>query len=155
MRVLMLWETPCLKFRKQATYGPWVILTSHIYMWKTEHVYGSFLDTLHDFSLEQVVKKPTREDNILDLFLLNQPSLVHSTKILLPLGQGDHDIVHHEPKINLGKRKQKQRPIKLFKKTDWDWFRSEMKAYHQTYLENHSSCDTNTKWTEFKMHWVI
>ena len=53
-------------------------------------------------------------------------------------------------KINLGKRKQKQRPIKLFKKTDWDGFRSEMKAYHQTYLENHSSCDTNTKWTEFK-----
>ena len=127
--------------------------------WETEqiksscpckHVYESFLDTLHDFSLEQVVKEPTREDNILDLFLLNQPSLVHSTKILPPLGQGDHDIVHHELKINLGKRKQKQRPIKLFKKTDWDGFRSEMKAYHQTYLENHSSCDTNTKWTEFK-----
>ena len=61
--------------------------------WETEqiksscpckHVYESFLDTLHDFSLEQVVKEPTREDNILDLFLLNQPSLVHSTKILPP-----------------------------------------------------------------------
>ena len=84
--------------------------------WETEqiksscpckHVYESFLDTLHDFSLEQVVKEPTREDNILDLFLLNQPSLVHSTKILPTLGQSDHDIVHRELKINLGKRKQK------------------------------------------------
>ena len=97
-----------------------------------------------------MVKEPTREDNVLDLFFLNQPSLVHITKILPPLGQGDHDIVHHELEIDVGKRKQKQRPIKLFKKTDWDGFRSEMKAYHQTYLENHSSCDTNTKWTEFK-----
>ena len=50
----------------------------------------------------------------------------------------------------MGKNKKKQRPIKLFKKTDWGGFRSEMKAYHQTYLENHTSCDTNTKWTEFK-----
>ena len=38
---------------------------------------------------------------------LNQPSLVHCTKILLLLRQGDHDIVHHELlKINLGKRKK-------------------------------------------------
>ena len=82
-------------------------------------------------------------------FLTNHPWSI-ALRYSQPLGQGDHDIVHHELKINLWKRKQKQRPIKLFKKTDWDGFRSEMKAYHQTFLENHSSCDTNTKWTEFK-----
>ena len=95
--------------------------------WETEqiksscpckHVYESFRDTLHDFSLEQVVKGPTRDDNILNMFLLNQPSLVHSIKIIPPLGQGDHGIVRHELKINIGKRKEKQRLIKLFKKTD-------------------------------------
>ena len=34
---------------------------------------------IHDFSLEQVVKELTRDDNILDLFLLNQPYLVQNT----------------------------------------------------------------------------
>lgn len=59
-------------------------------------VYESFFKTIDDCSLEQVVKEPTRGKNILDLFLLKQPSLVHSTKIIPPLGMGDHDIVHHE-----------------------------------------------------------
>ena len=90
-------------------------------------IYETFLDITHDFDLEQVAKIPTRENNIIDLFLLNQPSLVHSTKTLPPLGQGDHDIVHHELKISPGRRKQKQRPIKLYKKTNWGGFREEMR----------------------------
>ena len=89
------------------------------------------------------------------MFLLNQPSLVHSTKILPPLGQGGHDIVHHELKINLGKRKQKQRPIKLFKKTDWEGFRSEMKAYHQTYLETIPHVALILNGQSLKMHLII
>ena len=84
-------------------------------------VYDSFLKIIHDFGLEQIVKIPTRNNNTLDLFLLNQPSLVHSTKTLPPLGQGDHDIVHHELKINPGRRKQKQRHIKFYKKDQLGW----------------------------------
>ena len=106
-------------------------------------VYETFFETIDDFGLEQVVKEPTRGTNILDLFLLNQPSLVHSTNLIPPLGTGDHDIVHHELKINLGRRQQKQRHIKLYKKTDWNGFRKEMD-------EKTSSADTNTKWSEFK-----
>ena len=113
-------------------------------------VYESFLNITHDFGLEQVVKIPTRENNTLDLFLLNQPSLVHSTKTLPPLGQGDHDIVHHELKISPGRRKQKQRHIKLYKKTNWDGLREEMRHYQQTYQEKTLNCDTNSKWKEFK-----
>ena len=113
-------------------------------------VYEAFIDTINDFSLEQVVKEPTRDTNILDLFLLNQPSLVHSTKLIPPLGTGNHDIVHHELKINLGRRQQKQRPIKLYKKTDWNGFRKEMEEYQDTFHEKTTSSDTNTKWSEFK-----
>ena len=104
-------------------------------------VYEAFIDTINDFSLEQVVKEPTRGTNILDLFLLNQPSLVHSTKLIPPLGTGDHDIVHHELKINLGRRQQKQRPIKLYKKTDWNGFRKEMEEYQETFHEKTTSSD--------------
>ena len=127
--------------------------------WQTEQitpscpcpsVYESFVSTVHDFGLEQVVKEPTRGKNILDLFLLDQPSLLHSTQILPPLGTGDHDIVYHELKINLRRRQQKQRPIKLYKKTDWTGFRKEMSDYQQVYHNQVTGSDTNTKWTEFK-----
>ena len=101
-------------------------------------VYESFLEIIHDFGLEQIVKIPTRINNTLDLFLLNQPSLVHSTKTLPPLGQGDHDSVHRELRINPGRRKQKQRHIKLYKKTNWARFREEMKQCQQTYVEKNS-----------------
>lgn len=113
-------------------------------------IYEFFFDVTNDFSLEQVVKTPTRDNHILDLFLLNQPSLVHSSTTLPPLGQGDHDIVHHEMKINLGRRKQKQRHINLYKKTDWNGFRDEMRAYQSTYQEKVKNCNTNSKWKEFK-----
>ena len=59
-------------------------------------IYEKFFDIIFDFGLEQIVKEPTRDNNILDLFLTNYPNLIQSTKTLPPLGQGDHDIVHHE-----------------------------------------------------------
>ena len=96
------------------------------------------------------MKEQTRGTNILDIFLLNQHSLVHSTTHIPPLGMVDYDIVQHELKINLGRRQQKQRHIKLYKKTDWNRFRKEMDEYQANFREKTSSSDTNTKWSEFK-----
>ena len=88
-------------------------------------IYEHFFDKVHDFALEQMVKEPTRDNNTLDFFLTNNQNLVQNTKTLPPLGQGNHDRVHHELKIKLGRNKQKQRPVKLYRKTDWDaWFQN-------------------------------
>ena len=35
------------------------------------------------------------------------------------------------------------------------WSYSLTIIHYQTYLENHSSCGTNTRWTEFKMNWIV
>ena len=51
---------------------------------------------MNDHNLEQVVHIPTRQENTLDLFYINQPSLVQNTKTLPALGISDHDIVFHE-----------------------------------------------------------
>jgi hypothetical protein len=48
---------------------------------------------MNDHNLEQVVHIPTRQENTLDLFYINQPSLVQNTKTLPALGTSDHDIV--------------------------------------------------------------
>jgi hypothetical protein len=51
---------------------------------------------MNDHNLEQVVHIPTRQENTLYLFYINQPSLVQNTKTLPALGTSDHDIVFHE-----------------------------------------------------------
>jgi hypothetical protein len=54
--------------------------------------------------IEQVVHISTRQENTLDLFYINQPSLVQNTKILPALGTSDHDIVFHEMNITIGRK---------------------------------------------------
>ena len=97
-----------------------------------------------------MVKEPTRDNNTLDLFLSNHPNLVQSKKTLPPLGQGDHDIEHHELKINLGRNKQKQRPVKLYKKTDLDGFRTDMADYQTEFFKLSENMNTKRKWNLFK-----
>ena len=113
-------------------------------------IYEKFFDIIFDFGLEQIVKEPTRDNNILDLFLTNYPNLIQSTKTLPPLGQGDHDIVHHELKVNLGRSKQKQRPVKLYKKTVWNSFRSEMAEYQTEFFKLSENMTADSKWNLFK-----
>ena len=62
---------------------------------KYKELYSDFLDQIVNFNLEQMVKTPTRNSNILDLFLTNLPSAVVSTKTLPSLATSDHDIVYH------------------------------------------------------------
>ena len=92
-----------------------------------------------------MVKESTRDNNILDLFLTNHSGLVQSTK-KPPLGQGDHDIVHHELEIKLERNKQKQRPVKLYKKTDCDGFISDMAEYQSDFFQSSANMNTNDKW---------
>ena len=86
-------------------------------------MYDDFLENLINFSLVQMVKIPNRGDNILDLFLTNQPGKVHSTKTLPSLGSSDHDIVFHEISMPIGCPIQPKRKIKLFGKANWEQFK--------------------------------
>ena len=51
------------------------------------------------FRLRQLVNKPTRGDQILDLVLTNQPDLydINSVQILPPFGLSDHNVVIVHP----------------------------------------------------------
>ena len=57
---------------------------------KLQIMYGDFLENLANYCLEQIVKNPTRDNNVLDLCLTNQPDKVHSTKTLHSIGSSDH-----------------------------------------------------------------
>ena len=56
-----------------------------------KHQYEDFIDLLDKFSLMQLVIHPTPGDTILDLFLIDNPTLVKSVEI--KPGIADHDAV--------------------------------------------------------------
>ncbi len=95
----------------------------------TNHpLHEKFGELLNDFGLTQLITKPTRGDNILDLVLTNNPSIVNKTEVLP--GISDHDCCFAEFDINPKTNKQKPRHIPLYNKADWDSFK---KHINQTY----------------------
>ena len=64
-------------------------------------MYDDFMERIQNVNLQQLVTMPTRQENILDLFLTNTPSLVQNTETLSSLGTSDHDIVFHEVHIKI------------------------------------------------------
>ena len=81
-------------------------------------LYGDFADIMADFKLTQMVTEPTRYENILDLFLTNNPTLVSKVEIMP--GLSDHDIVYSEVNIKPQIVTQKPRVMPVYRKTDWD-----------------------------------
>ena len=59
----------------------------------------TFIDTVNDNLLIQLVEEPTRGDNILDLAFIADTSQVLSCENLPPLGRSDHRIVKLETKL--------------------------------------------------------
>ena len=49
------------------------------------------IDICNSYNLDQLVLEPTCKDSILDLFLVNNPTIVESVNVLL--GCGDHNMV--------------------------------------------------------------
>ena len=45
-------------------------------------LYDSFIETIRDFNLTQMVRKATRSGNILDLFFTTNPTLVNSVSVI-------------------------------------------------------------------------
>ena len=55
---------------------------------------NKFLDLTMDCFLTQHVKDPTRGNNILDLILSNNPSLIDEVTVSEPLSNSDHNTIH-------------------------------------------------------------
>ena len=107
---------------------------------KYTHQYEEFIDLLNEFSLTQLVTQPTRFENILDLFLIDNPTLVKSVDI--KPGIADHDAVLSKVYIKPQVSKQKPRLMFIYKKTDWEGLenhmhREEIKGALHSGIEKH------------------
>ena len=110
-------------------------------------VYYSFDDILNDFNLVELVTEPTRQDNILDLVLASNPTLIPSITCIP--GLSDNDIVCIEAAVKPTQTKQKRRKIHLYNKADWTDFRSKLKDYQTEFLNDNHGKSVEQLWSEF------
>ena len=101
-----------------------------------------------------MVDKPTRVNNVLDLFLTTHPSLVEKSTVLP--GLSDHDgipfIVVNTKARKHGKIKQQRRKIYIFKKADVDKLKSRITALTDKISGNDEKQDypAASLWSDFK-----
>ena len=117
-----------------------------------KQVYEYFLSTIADYNLTQVVTEPTRQDNVLDLFLTTNPTLIN--KVNCSPGLGDHDIVSAEAMLKPTLQKQKPRKVLLFGKADWPTLKAKMKLYQESFLSDHLVKTVEELWTDFQPLWT-
>ena len=98
-----------------------------------------------------MVKIPTRDKNILDLILTNQPCKVHATKTLPSLSTSDHEIVFHEINLPIGRPFQPKREIKICRKANWEQFKKDLTLHYNNTFKNLDNSNSNILWDSFKL----
>ena len=109
---------------------------------------ANLIDITHEYGLSQLVKVPTRQDHILDLFFTNHPQQVEKIDVLP--GLSDHDIVSIQLKCKPILQRQSRREILLFNKANWEAIRSGLEAFYQQVCNiDLNSVDVNALWSQF------
>lgn len=108
-----------------------------------------FANILDDTGLTQLVERPTRGENTLDLFITNLPN--QASRIEVVPGISDHDIVYVEFNLALQKLKITPRNIPIYKKANWDSMKKELAELHAALSQNYERDDVNTLWNKFKL----
>jgi hypothetical protein len=102
----------------------------------TKEINELFITTIQNLSWEQVIKKPTRNQNILDLFLTNRPGLVIDYEIIP--GLSDHDIVKINNRMKTLICKKPKRTIYLWNKCNSIGLHEAAITFQNTFLTKYS-----------------
>ena len=95
-----------------------------------------------------MVTLPTRYDNILDLFLTDNPTLMKSVEV--KPGIADHDAVLSEVFIIPQVNKQKPRLIYMYKKADWEGLENHLLSFQKSFLASCEGKSVNLLWEQFR-----
>ncbi len=114
-------------------------------------LHQDLIDMAAKHSLDQVVDKPTRGPNTLDLLFTNNKTAVNKVETLPPLGKSDHDIVFLNISLQPTIKKQKPRKIYLYDKADFSGMEKDLSelASQFEHLDT-SQYNTEELWTMFK-----
>ena len=111
-------------------------ITSHQYRHSLSE---SYLQTLGDVGVEQIVNFPTRGDNTLDVIITNRPTLVRQCEPMP--GLSDHDVVFMDMTARAYRNKPTRREIFLWNKANLEALHIDAEAWADQFMETH---DTST-----------
>lgn len=130
------------------------------YNWEKDHLKPGcnqpeltrrFLDIIADNNLTQTVKEPTLHENTLDLFLVNNPSIVYNTQVIPGISKDGHHAVYTELDISPIRQIKKPRKVHIYRKADWDGLKSHMKDFSENMLaETTEDTPVEELWQSFK-----
>ena len=107
-----------------------------------------FTEILADHGLIQVIDKPTREENTLDLLAVNNPTLLNRTEVIP--GISDHDVVFAELDVAPRRHKQVKRRVPIYRRAEWSRIEEVMMETHQEIQAQSKDSDIETMWDTFK-----
>ena len=108
------------------------------------------IEVLGKFSLQQFVNEPNREDNILDLFCLNKPSLLKSINVIP--GISDHEVIVAECDINVSIPKCKPHKLFLWSKVNRELLKEQSRNFKDRFMTVFHSRDVETNYKAFVDH---
>ena len=95
-----------------------------------------------------MVTDPTRLDNVLDLFMTSNHTLVQKVEIYP--GLADHDVMAADVNIKPTLGRQEPRSIPLYRKTNWDSFREYISVFASELIRNCPNKTVEEMWISFK-----
>ena len=108
-----------------------------------------FIDLFVTHGFRQLVDSPTRNNNILDIFATNRPSVIAECKVIP--GISDHETVHIETQLSVMLTSETTRQIFQWNKTDYHQINHIMLQYSSEFLTNFSSeTPVEVLWSAFK-----
>lgn len=107
------------------------------------------MDTIRDLGLHQIVDKPTKEDNTLDLICTNCPNMIPRVETIP--GLDDHDIVYAELQLNPIRVRPTKRGIACYNRADWASMRTATAELTASILSAYTEdSDVEEIWTTWK-----
>ena len=81
-----------------------------------------------DNGRRQIVKEQTHEGNTLDLFLVNNPSIVFNTQVIPGISKDGHHAVYTELDISPIWQTKKPRKACVYKRVNWEGLKAHMET---------------------------
>ena len=106
------------------------------------------LNLRHLFHLTQLQREPTRENNLLDLFFTNKPTLVKSVSAVP--GISDHEIVLAYCNIKLTINKLAPCYIHQWRKADWEKLKLETISFGENFITGAAARTVSENYQIFK-----
>ena len=114
-----------------------------------EDINHRFIDMLLTTHTEQIITTPTRQNNILDIFITNRPSLT-SQSHTIP-GLGDHHEISIHSSAQVHRTKLTGRKIHIWRHADIDKLKQDARTFTTSFTETFTiNSSIHTMWDNIK-----